>query len=468
MSESVSELRATAARVAKLLVAKNRAADAASMLSAWAARGPNDAEGQALLADALQIDARAPVAKAAFERMEGLFGDHDELNAAIERFTPDEIKKLDKELSRPAFRKAQLGFNNNLKYKGAVYHVQTEDSGLDKPHIITHLFADGGRIIKSYKRSYANDVARDDVATHVRAMMKGQHMEMLVALRDGRFDGIIEGRDTGGMEVLEQPPAPDMATIGKKRDKSMSGEAAPAPAAPAPAKPAKPAPAAKPAAPQPAQTPAPRVLYRLNVMRSLSGGPEVYEVSEENAMLGLMGSISLEGEIFCHPREAVMRWSNGKLVLEDLEGGNGVFLRMHRPVELTMGDEFIIGDQLLRIADMPVFDHTPGPGPTYCYSSPVRQAAYRVVQIFEGGREGGCVLARGTTVYIGAGYNDMIIRNDPLVSEYHCVLDEQAGAIVLTDLESRTGVFVRIRGEVELKHGDEILIGRTRLAVEMA
>jgi hypothetical protein len=32
---------------------------------------------------------------------------------------------------------------------------------------------------------------------------------------------------------------------------------------------------------------------------------------------------------------------------------------------------------------------------------------------------------------------------------------------------SRTGVFVRVRGEQELGHGDELLIGRTRLVVDL-
>ena len=41
-----------------------------------------------------------------------------------------------------------------------------------------------------------------------------------------------------------------------------------------------------------------------------------------------------------------------------------------------------------------------------------------------------------------------------------------AGTVVITDLGSRTGVFVRVRGEQELSHGDELLIGRTRLVVD--
>ena len=39
-----------------------------------------------------------------------------------------------------------LGYNTNVRHKGKLYHIQTEDSGVNRPHIITHLFADGGRL----------------------------------------------------------------------------------------------------------------------------------------------------------------------------------------------------------------------------------------------------------------------------------------------------------------------------------
>jgi len=41
----------------------------------------------------------------------------------------------------------------------------------------------------------------------------------------------------------------------------------------------------------------------------------------------------------------------------------------------------------------------------------------------------------------------------------------EASATVLADLNSRTGVFVRIKGEQELVFGDEFIVGRTRLIV---
>ena len=80
-----------------------------------------------------------------------------------------------------------LGFNNNVNWKGVVYHVQTEDSGLDRPHIITHLFT-GGNILATKKTSYADLVDDPDVDEKVRKMMRDQHKNMFLALRDGTHE----------------------------------------------------------------------------------------------------------------------------------------------------------------------------------------------------------------------------------------------------------------------------------------
>lgn len=81
-----------------------------------------------------------------------------------------------------------LGYNTNVRHKGKLYHIQTEDSGINHPHIITHLFADGGRIVSSKKTSYASILASDDLKTLVKKMMQEQHKGMFISLRDGKFD----------------------------------------------------------------------------------------------------------------------------------------------------------------------------------------------------------------------------------------------------------------------------------------
>jgi hypothetical protein len=81
-----------------------------------------------------------------------------------------------------------LGYNNNVRHKGRVFHIQTEDSGVRHPHVITHLFMDGGRIVKSLKTSYAQHLEDENGHEHVRALMKQQHQAMFRDLRDGKFD----------------------------------------------------------------------------------------------------------------------------------------------------------------------------------------------------------------------------------------------------------------------------------------
>jgi len=90
------------------------------------------------------------------------------------------------------FEKALTGFNHNINYRGKVYHVQTEDSGVSNAHIITHLFM-GGNIVASKRTSYADIVAAEHLPGIVRELMEEQHKEMLRNLMSGAFDQVESG-----------------------------------------------------------------------------------------------------------------------------------------------------------------------------------------------------------------------------------------------------------------------------------
>jgi len=79
------------------------------------------------------------------------------------------------------------GFNHNIKYKGDVFHVQTEDSGVANPHIITLLYR-GGVIISSKKTSYSDILKMESLEIVVEELMKEQHKEMMRRLKTGEFD----------------------------------------------------------------------------------------------------------------------------------------------------------------------------------------------------------------------------------------------------------------------------------------
>jgi hypothetical protein len=85
------------------------------------------------------------------------------------------------------------GFNTNVRHRGVLFHVQTEDSGRAHPHVITHLYH-GGTILASEKRGYADRVDQPDLPGSVKALMESQHGAMLERLRSGELDDVIADR----------------------------------------------------------------------------------------------------------------------------------------------------------------------------------------------------------------------------------------------------------------------------------
>jgi len=92
----------------------------------------------------------------------------------------------------PSVSPPLTGFNNNVRYRGMRFHIQTEDSGVTRPHIITQLFADGGHVIKSLRIDYAEYLDHPDRPGVVMRMMREQHRNMALDLRDGRLDETID------------------------------------------------------------------------------------------------------------------------------------------------------------------------------------------------------------------------------------------------------------------------------------
>lgn len=146
-----------------------------------------------------------------------------------------------------------LGFNNNVRHKGRVFHIQTEDSGAKHPHVITHLFADGGRILKTTKTSYSEHVGSERMSEIVRGLMKEQHKAMFIALRDGEFDRLFGDvpSQPGAPPNLEGPRGPLPSTTelpGPEETAAALALLQPTDKAPEAPKPAAPSDAAKPAA----------------------------------------------------------------------------------------------------------------------------------------------------------------------------------------------------------------------------
>jgi hypothetical protein len=81
------------------------------------------------------------------------------------------------------------GFNTDIEHDGVVYHVQTEDKGLDSPIILSLVYV-GGTILAS-KRSPYEDLIAEGYSDEVLAeRLKRQHRLICAAINSGRIDDL--------------------------------------------------------------------------------------------------------------------------------------------------------------------------------------------------------------------------------------------------------------------------------------
>lgn len=109
----------------------------------------------------------------------------------------------------------QLGYNHNIPHRGRLYHVQTEDSGIEKAHIFTHIFYDG-TIISSNKVEYGSNIEGvESVDPVIIGLMQDSHKSMIKRLRRGEFDEKIfavigphpDDEELAANEAAPAPPA---------------------------------------------------------------------------------------------------------------------------------------------------------------------------------------------------------------------------------------------------------------------
>ena len=125
------------------------------------------------------------------------------------------------------------GYNHNVQYKGKIYHIQTEDSGVQNPHIITLLY-EGGNILARKKTGYEDILKSEKLPSVVKEMMQEQHKSMLRDLKNGTFDGRIYGPPeevapeaapaASPPQAAPPPPPKDVKVIELKEGEDLKDE----------------------------------------------------------------------------------------------------------------------------------------------------------------------------------------------------------------------------------------------------
>lgn len=123
-----------------------------------------------------------------------------------------------------------LGYNHNVRYRGLVFHVQTEDSGVSQPHLFTHLFHHGV-IVSTRKLVYDSGSAEESI----KSLMQAQHKAVLKDLRRGHYDDKIDSY-LGGTPGLLPRGAEEAAAAARPSEVELApppGTVEEAPAPPA-------------------------------------------------------------------------------------------------------------------------------------------------------------------------------------------------------------------------------------------
>ena len=105
------------------------------------------------------------------------------------------------------------GYNHNVEYQARTFHVQTEDSGIDNPHIISHLF-EGGNILETRKCDYTNILDSEQRDKVLMSLMLNQHQALIRELESGQLDHVLDGSSRASeqeepepMQQIEEPTA---------------------------------------------------------------------------------------------------------------------------------------------------------------------------------------------------------------------------------------------------------------------
>ena len=192
-----------------------------------------------------------------------------------------------------------------------------------------------------------------------------------------------------------------------------------------------------------------------------------YQLNAEQHVVGRAGQLVFPDDPFVSPKHANFFYRNGTLCVRDEGSLNGVYLRVRGTMEISPEDHFLAGEQVFRVDRQPKHNDQPGEDGTYFYSSPKHQSNFRITQILQGGAEGMTVCSRTSSLQIGREGGDLNFPTDLYMSASHCKIEDQAGTLMLSDLSSRNGTYIRLNAERELGHGDYLFIGRKLLRVEI-
>lgn len=219
------------------------------------------------------------------------------------------------------------------------------------------------------------------------------------------------------------------------------------------------------AAPQPASWGAARAALRLVLVGRDGQEGESFPLPPQGAEIGRAGSIAFASDPFVSPQHAKVTPIDGGIHLADLGSRNGVYLRLTEPTAVYPGDFFLLGNQLLRLDRLatPWQERALDQSGVRGFGTPAKPPWAMLIRVCVGDIEDDRYHLRGTEITIGREQGEIVFPSDGFLSRAHArvrmEVHDNAMTVVLDDLDSANGTYLRIRGAVNVPYGGMFRVG---------
>lgn len=197
-----------------------------------------------------------------------------------------------------------------------------------------------------------------------------------------------------------------------------------------------------------------------------------FALSGEYVVVGRAGSdVAFDEDRFLARQHARFeRAGDGSVKVVALDALNGVFRKADAPVELADGTTILIGREVLRFERVapeetkvvPLVRHN-----VALFGSPPREPWGRFIQLIPSGGYRDVRHLAGEEIVLGREEGDLVFRDDAFLSRRHAAVTWDGKRVLLTDLGSSNGTFVRITAPTALRHGDHVRMGDQLLRLEL-
>jgi pSer/pThr/pTyr-binding forkhead associated (FHA) protein len=211
--------------------------------------------------------------------------------------------------------------------------------------------------------------------------------------------------------------------------------------------------------------PQPRAALRLVLVGRDGQEGESFPIPPQGIDIGRHAGVAFPSDPFVSPQHARISPIEGGVHLADLGSRNGVYLRLSDPAAVYPGDYFLLGNQLLRLdrLDAGWQERPPDSHDVRGFGTPAKPPWAVLTRVCVGEIEDDRYHLRGIEITIGREQGEIVFPSDGFLSRAHARIRmevyDNAMNVMLEDLGSANGTYLRVRGSANVPYGAMFRVG---------